>query len=248
MTITCPSCASRFALPSEKIPKTAFRVACGKCKHQFMVNPASAPQGPPSFHGAGLSPVAPVAAAAEPGEAPPGPGDGPLPAAPPSPIGPLPGDREVHPAPVEEFQEGLRLSMVCDDRLDRQEGMSAALRELGYKPHVAPRPREALAWLYQHRYEVILIHEDFGGGPPAHNPLVVGLAALPMSQRRHFCVGLVGKNIRTMDNVTAFHHSVHFVVNERDLPRLKSIVRSAIAENDAFYRVFREVLRQVGKT
>ncbi|WP_396223569.1 zinc-ribbon domain-containing protein [Gemmatimonas sp.] len=221
MAITCPACASRFALPPETIPKTAFRVTCGKCSHQFSV----APSAPVIGSGDGSPPLA----------------EPPAPAA-------LPGGREVAAAPVEAFQEGLRLAMVCDDRAEHAERICAALRGLGYKPHVAPRPREAIDWLFQHRYELLFVHEDFGGEPLAQNPVVVALSAMPMAQRRHICVGLCGRHVRTMDNVAAFHHSVHFVVNERDLPRLDGIVRSAVADNDSFYRVFREVLRHVGKS
>ncbi|MCS6912766.1 MAG: zinc-ribbon domain-containing protein [Myxococcales bacterium] len=233
MEITCPACQTRFALPAARIPRTPFRVACGKCRHQFLVHPAEASQAAPSATSPGGLPAT---------------GAGPPPAA-----GPAPGGgrteeaREIQPPPLEEFQEGLRLALVCDDQPERREAVCAALRELDFKPHIAPRPREALAWIYQCRYQLLLLHEDFGATPGTESPLLLGLAPLPMAQRRHICVGLYGKALRTMDHAAAFHKSVHFVFNERDLPRVKSIVRSALADNDQFYRVFREVLAQVGR-
>jgi hypothetical protein len=61
------------------------------------------------------------------------------------------------------------------------------------------------------------------------------------------CVGLIGKQFRTLDNMTAFVKSVSFVVAEREIAKIKAITRQAVAENDQFYRVFREALREAGK-
>jgi hypothetical protein len=61
------------------------------------------------------------------------------------------------------------------------------------------------------------------------------------------CVGLVGKQFRTFDNLTAFTKSVNFVVAERELGKLSGIVRQAVMENDQFFRVFRESLREAGR-
>jgi len=45
----------------------------------------------------------------------------------------------------------------------------------------------------------------------------------------------------------AFLKSVNFVVAERELPKIKGIARQAVTENDQFYRVFRDALRDAGK-
>jgi predicted Zn finger-like uncharacterized protein len=226
MEIACPACQSRFNLKTDRMPRTAFKVVCGKCRHQFMVEPPAEASAP-----AAAAPIAPP----------------PSPVAPPSPAVPAAADGTLAGPPVEEFQEGLKLALVCDSDPERQVMIVAALRELGYKAHMAPGPREALSWVYQNRYEVLLLHEEFAGGSPERNEVLSGLAAMQMATRRHMCVGLCGRGLRTMDNMTAFHKSVNFVVNERDCPRLKSIIRTAVADNDQFYRVFRETLKQVGK-
>ena len=70
---------------------------------------------------------------------------------------------------------------------------------------------------------------------------------MAMALRRHMCVGLVGTQFRTFDNMMAFAKSVNFVVGECELPKIKGIARQAVAENDQFYRVFRESLRDAGK-
>ena len=61
--------------------------------------------------------------------------------------------------------------------------------------------------------------------------------------------GVIGiDDFRTMDNMSAFAKSVNFVIGEKDLPKIKAIVKQAVADNEQFYHVFREALRDVGKT
>ena len=40
---------------------------------------------------------------------------------------------------------------------------------------------------------------------------------------------------------------MNFVVAETELSNLKAIVQEAVSDNDRFYRVFRESLREAGK-
>jgi hypothetical protein len=47
--------------------------------------------------------------------------------------------------------------------------------------------------------------------------------------------------------MAAFAKSVNFVVAERELNKLSGILRQAVTENDQFYRVFRESLREAGR-
>ena len=50
-----------------------------------------------------------------------------------------------------------------------------------------------------------------------------------------------------LDNATAFARSVNAVFSYGDLDQLGPMLQRAIADNDAFYRVFREVLKAAGK-
>jgi hypothetical protein len=70
---------------------------------------------------------------------------------------------------------------------------------------------------------------------------------MSMTVRRYMFVALLGADVRTLDNATAFSRSVNAVVNVHDLVQLAPVLRRAIADNDAFYRVFRDVLQAAGK-
>src|SRR2546426_10835828 len=88
---------------------------------------------------------------------------------------------------------------------------------------------------------------DLYGGSAESNLVLQTIQPLTMPLRRHMCVGLVGDQFRTFDNLMAFAKSVNFVVADRELSKIRGIVRQAVAENDQFYRVFRESLRDAGK-
>ena len=47
-----------------------------------------------------------------------------------------------------------------------------------------------------------------------------------------------------MDNMQAFNKSVNLIVNKRDITSLEKILRQAMAEDEDFYRVFKETIRK----
>ena len=118
-----------------------------------------------------------------------------------------------------------------------KEGLEAA----GYTVHLPVKAVDALHWLRRGKYELVLIHEDFEAA------FLKTLQPMAMSMRRHLCIGLVGKAVKTMDNMAAFAQSVNFVVAERELDKLKGISRQAVTDNERFYRIFREALHDAGK-
>jgi hypothetical protein len=96
-------------------------------------------------------------------------------------------------------------------------------------------------------YEVVVVDERFAGATPLDNLVLKGLGAMSMTVRRYMFVALVGANLPTLDNATAFARSVNAVFSHDDLAQLAPNLRRTIADNDAFYRVFREVLKAAGK-
>jgi DNA-directed RNA polymerase subunit RPC12/RpoP len=138
------------------------------------------------------------------------------------------------------------LSMVCVDQLHGQMRVKTALAELGYTVHIVNDPKEAIDRLWQGSYGLVILHEEYGGSAE-DNPILKSLQPMPMSIRRFMYVGLIGKLYRTLDPIAAFCKSVTFLVAEGELANLKAIVQEATSENDRFYRVFRETLREAGK-
>ncbi|HEY3198594.1 MAG TPA: zinc-ribbon domain-containing protein [Nitrospirales bacterium] len=136
------------------------------------------------------------------------------------------------------------IAMVCVDPLHGQMSVKTALAELGYTVHIVNDPKEAVDRLWQSPYGLVILHEEYGG---SSNGVLKILQPMPMSIRRFMYVGLIGKEYRTLDPFAAFAKSVNFVVAETELGNLKAIVQEAASDNDRFYRVFRDVLREAGK-
>lgn len=146
----------------------------------------------------------------------------------------------------DDFVENRRLAMVCLDQLDDLVTAKTAVAELGYTVHMVSDPVEAWERLRQHRYELVVLHEEYGAAG-GDNIVLKRLQLMPMATRRDICVGLIGRQFRTLDHMAAYVHSVNFVVADRELGKLKAIAREALAETKQFYRVFQELLRETGR-
>ena len=138
------------------------------------------------------------------------------------------------------------IAMVCVDPLHGQMSVKTALAELGYTVHIVNDSKEAVDRMWQAPYGLVILHEEYGGSANDNSVLKI-LQPMPMSIRRFMYVGLIGKQYRTLDPTAAFAKSVNFVVAETELGNLKAIVQEAASDNDRFYRVFRDVLRDAGK-
>jgi len=225
MEITCTSCSTKLSIPDEKVPKNAvFKVTCPKCQTKIQVSTKA--------EDAAAPPAAPPPPSSEPQS--------------------LPDttfeeeDLGAMATTEDDFVEDQKLAIICFDQPKVQAGVKAALEGLGYTVHVPSTVEDAIQRLRQNKYEVVLLHEAYGGS--AENNLVLQtIQPMAMPLRRHMCVGLIGKSFRTLDNMMAFAKSVSFVVAERELAKIKAITRQAAAANDQFYRIFREALRDAGK-
>jgi CheY-like chemotaxis protein len=147
----------------------------------------------------------------------------------------------------ETYAEGARLALVCVDAPDRQGPVKSALQELGYTVQGASSGPDAIERIRKSAYEVIVLDEEFQGSTEHDHAVLKALHAMPMATRRYIFVALLGRRFGTLDNMMAFAKSVNLVVHVSDLSQLQPILARGIAENDRFYRVFREVLREAGK-
>jgi CheY-like chemotaxis protein len=140
-----------------------------------------------------------------------------------------------------------RFVLVCEDSPERQSVIKAALDQLGFTMYAAKNAEDALERLRRDAFEVVIVDEQFQGGSALDNDVLNAIIMLPMSARRYMFVALLGRTYKTFDNMLAFARSVNVVVNLNDLPHLPAILRKGITENNEFYKVFRDLLAEVGK-
>jgi hypothetical protein len=119
------------------------------------------------------------------------------------------------------------------------------LTDMDYKVHIVDRPLLFELRYSQVNYEIVFVEETFAGSDPAENAALKLIQYLPMSQRRHSVVFLIGSGYETLNTMQAFALSAHCVVNLVDLPMLTELIQKTVAENDLFLGVFREAQRRV---
>jgi hypothetical protein len=119
------------------------------------------------------------------------------------------------------------------------------LTDMDYKVHIVDRPLLFDLRYSQVNYEIVFIEETFAGSDPLDNSALNMIQHLPMSQRRHATVFLIGAGYETLNTMQAFALSVHCVINLVDLPMLTELIQKTVAENDLFLGAFREAQRRV---
>jgi hypothetical protein len=120
-----------------------------------------------------------------------------------------------------------------------------ALQELGYKVHTAATHSDFLLRFAQVHYHVVIIEELFAANTLAENLTLQALQNMPVNQRRHATIVLLGDSFQTFTPMEAFTHSVHAVVSSSEMFLLKQLVEKAVADNTAFLHSFREVQKRV---
>ena len=138
-------------------------------------------------------------------------------------------------------------ALLCVDDGDRRGAVRKALEDLGYAPETPADAAEAIDRLRKVPYQIVVVDETYNGGTALDNAVLQALNSMSMSVRRYMFVALLAADVKTLDNSSAFARSVNAVVNTNDLGQFTPLLRRAVADNDAFYRVFREVLQSAGK-
>jgi hypothetical protein len=125
------------------------------------------------------------------------------------------------------------------------EAAKTALKELGYKVHTAATHSDFLVRFSQVHYQVVIVEELFGANTIDENLTLKALQTIPVNQRRHATVILLGSSFQTFMPMEAFKQSVHAVINSAELFLLKQLVEKAVVENNLFLHSFREVQNRV---
>jgi len=150
-------------------------------------------------------------------------------------------------SPLEFFEEGARLALVLDGDEANVTEITPALEELSYKPILPTSLGEAMGKLRLYHFDLILLSDGFDGQNLERSPITNYLNHLSMSVRRKTFLVLLSQKFKTMDNMTAFGESANLVVNPDDLSSLPLILKKAISDNEKFYKVFMDTIKEVGK-
>ena len=157
------------------------------------------------------------------------------------------GSYDAADMPFDFVQEGAATVLICEPDPAVREKIAGAMKTMGYQITEAADPRDALKKSRFHVYDAIILNERFGTENPDANDLMTYLATLPMTTRRQMFVVLISDRFRTMDNMAAFNRSVNLIINLKNLDDFTTIFKKGLTDHAAFYQVFKETLKKMGK-
>ena len=131
-------------------------------------------------------------------------------------------------------------ALIAFSTPDWLEAAKSALNDLGYKVHTAATHSDFLTRFSQIPYQVVILEELFAANTIAENLTLQNLQKMPMGQRRHCTVILLGDSFQTFTPMQAFQHSVSAVINASELFLLGQLIEKAVADNHFFFHSFRE--------
>lgn len=149
--------------------------------------------------------------------------------------------------PFDFVEEEGKTALVCEPDAAVKKTVIAALEQMEYHITDAKDAAEALSNMRYHVYDLVLVNEAFDTSDPDRNRVLNYLERLPMAIRRNIFVVLLSGRYRTQDNMMAFNKSVNMILNAKNIRGIGKILGRSITENDLFYRVYKDTLKNLGK-
>lgn len=157
------------------------------------------------------------------------------------------GEYEEDTSPLDLFEEGTKLALILVGDDGQVKEINSVLEELPYKPILCASTQEAMGKLRLHHFDLIILSDGFDGQDLENNPIIHYLNHISMSIRRKTVLALLSDKFKTMDNMMAFGKSANLVINPSDISNLPLVLTKAISDNEKFYKVFMDALKEVGK-
>jgi hypothetical protein len=91
------------------------------------------------------------------------------------------------------------------------------------------------------RYHVVVIEERFAANTIEENLTLQAIQRMPLNQRRHASIVLIGESFQTFTPMQAFQQSVHAVINSSELFLVHQLIEKSVADNNMFLHSFQDV-------
>mgnify|MGYP001326002449 CR=1 FL=1 len=144
------------------------------------------------------------------------------------------------------YDENDQIALVLDD--NNKDVWTKALEEKNFKIQYARSPEYAVHKMKFTHFHFVALNENFGNVALDESPIYQKMIEMPMVTRRNIFFALVGANFKSLNNMQAYQKSANVVINEKDLEKLRDILKKSISENEIFYKVYKETLNAMGKS
>jgi predicted Zn finger-like uncharacterized protein len=149
--------------------------------------------------------------------------------------------------PFDFIEEEGKTALVCEQDNAIREQMTSVLELMEYYITVPVSSRDALKKMRYHNYDIILVNENFDTPDPKANGVLIYLERLNMTIRRNIFVMMLSTRFRTMDHMAALNKSVNLIINLQNIGDFGKILNRGLADHNLFYRVYRDVLKKLGR-
>ncbi len=236
MQIACPTCDKRLQIADDKLPTDRkVRITCPACQENFTYNP----------DGTAVLSIAPRADTpsqqeSAPVDTKPNPA-----AAPPARSAAL----SVPTLNLDVIEAGPPpRALVCVDDVVQRRDYDEMLAALGFSTvHMMDEQVQAMTYLTQVVYEVVILDANFDGSTLEANPVLACVAEIPMSQRRHMFVAVCADEKYAYDAIGAYSQNVNLFFSYTDARDVLRTFEHGMADHKRLYRVYWEVCQELGK-
>ncbi len=225
MEIICDNCSTKLNVPDEKIPEgRQVKISCPKCSEKMILDPDKKEMNKSvsseKTHGDLILKKSESTEAYEAEGA----------------------------TSFGFYHQEAKLVLVAENDPELAEKIEQAIEKMGYQSIPAENTNQAISKMRFHQFQLLILSETFDGLDLDQNPILTYLNHLSMSMRRKMFVALIGNSFNTMDQMMAFVMSANLVINKRDVDNLAGILTNAITDNDQFYKVFYDTLKETGRS
>ena len=147
----------------------------------------------------------------------------------------------------EFFEEGAKPALVCFNEGPMRDDLVKIMKDNDFVPVIPSSARDALRRLKLTQYYAILLQDEYEDMNLENNVILRVLQPMEMPIRRRMFVALFGQDFKSLDNMTAYSLSVNAVINTGEKENFSKLLERALAETDRFYKVFFDVMRELGK-
>ncbi len=241
MQLACPTCDKRLQIADEKLPADRkVRITCPACQEHFTYNPdgttllsvvprmdAPAQQEGAPNHSSSNQPTnnhveTPTARSAA---------------------------MSVPTLNLDVMEAGPPpRALVCIDDKAQRHHYDEILPTLGLSTvHMMDDQVQAMTYLTQVTYEVVILDAQFDGSTLEANPVLACVAEIPMDQRRRMYVAVCADEQYTYDAMVAYSQNVNLFFSYSDVREVLRTLEHGMADHKRLYRVYWEVCQELGK-
>jgi len=139
-------------------------------------------------------------------------------------------------------------ALICVDDEERRRDYDKMLSVLGWGTiHVMDEQVQAMTYLTQIAYDVVILDAEFDGSTLEANPVLACVAEIPIGQRRNMFIAVCTDEQSAHDPIGAYSHNVNLFFPHKDEFSVRHVFEHGYADYKRLYRVYWEVCQELGK-